>query len=122
MLEHPAELPARVSARARVGLVSRITAGHPRMSHVLTRVCLEAVAGRKSPVQFLRHIQKRLRSAQGNVDVASDVNAVIAANVGEHGATNVASSSQSVAYSAGRREPPEEEPSRRGHAHEDEER
>jgi hypothetical protein len=68
-------------------------------------VCRPSLAGSTRSVQFLKQIEKRLR-ARGNVDLAADVNAVVAANVGERGRTTVASSSRSVAYSAPRGEAP----------------
>lgn len=40
-------------------------------------------------------IQKHIRRTVGGVDVASDVNAVVSANVGERGSTTAVTSAQS---------------------------
>ncbi len=43
-------------------------------------------------------IQRRIRGRASGVDVEGDVNAVVAANVGERGSTTAASSSQKVVH------------------------
>ena len=47
-------------------------------------------------MQFAKFIQRRIRKHGSAVDVVGDVNAAIAANVGEPGATTRVSSSQRV--------------------------
>jgi hypothetical protein len=47
-------------------------------------------------------IQRRIRRSSGGVQVDSDVNAVVAANVGERGAVTHASSTQRSTKSAAR--------------------
>jgi hypothetical protein len=47
-------------------------------------------------MQIRKLIERRIRRAGGGVQVDSDVNAVVAANVGERGAVTHASSEQSV--------------------------
>ncbi len=51
----------------------------------------------------VRHlIQRRIRRKTGGVDVQGDVNAVIAANVGERGSLTSVSSKQHVVQRSGR--------------------
>jgi hypothetical protein len=51
----------------------------------------------------LRHlIQRRIRRKTSNVDVQGDVNAVVAANVGERGGSTSVSSRQHVVHRSGR--------------------
>jgi hypothetical protein len=52
-------------------------------------------------VNIRKVINKRIRRTGGGVDVAGDINAVIAANVGERGAHNRVSSSQRIVQRAG---------------------
>jgi hypothetical protein len=47
-------------------------------------------------VQIRKLIERRIRRAGDGVEVDADVNAVVAANVGERGAVTHASSEQSV--------------------------
>jgi hypothetical protein len=47
-------------------------------------------------MRFTKFIQRRIRKQGNGVDVAGDVNAAIAANVGERGAQTRASSSQRI--------------------------
>jgi hypothetical protein len=53
-------------------------------------------------MRFVKLIQRRIRRSEGGVDVKGDVNAAIAANVGERGATTSASSSQRIVQRSGR--------------------
>jgi len=48
-------------------------------------------------MQVRKIIQRRLRSRRGGVDVAADLNAAIAANVGERGQTTYVSSRSTAA-------------------------
>ena len=48
-------------------------------------------------MQVRKIIQRRLRSRRGGVDVAADLNAAIAANVGERGQTTHVSSRSTAA-------------------------
>ena len=57
-------------------------------------------SGKDRAVKFKKLIQERIRSAHEHGDVVADVNAVVAANVGERGETTVSSSHQHVSYSA----------------------
>ena len=50
-------------------------------------------------MQIRKLIERRIRRAGGGVQVDSDVNAVVAANVGERGAVTHASSEQAVSAS-----------------------
>jgi hypothetical protein len=51
----------------------------------------------------LRHIiQRRIRRKSGGVDVQGDVNAVVAANVGEQGGSTSVSSRQRVVHRSSR--------------------
>jgi hypothetical protein len=52
-------------------------------------------------MHFVKLIRKQIRRGRDNADVVADINAVVAANVGQPGRSTVASSSQSVAYSRG---------------------
>ena len=47
-------------------------------------------------MQFTKFIQRRIRKQGNAVDLVGDVNAAIAANVGEPGATTRVSSSQRI--------------------------
>ena len=47
-------------------------------------------------MQFTKFIQRRIRKQGNAVDLVGDVNAAIAANVGETGATTRVSSSQRI--------------------------
>jgi hypothetical protein len=47
-------------------------------------------------MQFRKVIQRRIRKAAGGVDLASDVNAAVAANVGERAQTTTVSSHSSA--------------------------
>jgi hypothetical protein len=53
-------------------------------------------------------IRRRIRSKSGGVDFAGDVNAAIAANVGERGAATRVSSSQHVVQHSGRTTRPDD--------------
>jgi hypothetical protein len=57
-------------------------------------------------VRLHRIIRKRFDRFREGVDVSADVNAVIAANVGEPGATTHVSSSSRVSSSAGGKDRP----------------
>jgi hypothetical protein len=48
-------------------------------------------------MQVRKIIQRRLRGRRGGVDLAADLNAAIAANVGEHGQTTHVSSRSTAA-------------------------
>jgi hypothetical protein len=51
----------------------------------------------------LRHlIRRRIRRKDGGVEVQGDVNAVVAANVGENGGSTSVSSKQRVVHRSGR--------------------
>jgi hypothetical protein len=54
-------------------------------------------------------IRRRLRSRSEGVDFAGDVNAVIAANVGERGASTRVSSEQRIVQRSGRTTKPDNE-------------
>ena len=47
-------------------------------------------------MQFAKFVRRRIRKHTDNVDVVGDVNAAIAANVGEPGANTRVSSSQRI--------------------------
>lgn len=56
-----------------------------------------AFGGNASFVQIRKLIERRIRRSGRGVDVDADVNAVVAANVGERGAVTHASSKQTAA-------------------------
>lgn len=54
-------------------------------------------------MRFAKLIQRRLRRHAHGVDLVGDVNAAVAANVGERGTSTHASSTQRVVQRSGRR-------------------
>ena len=57
-------------------------------------------------MRIAKLIQRRLRESSGGVQVSSDVNAAVAANVGERGQTTTVSSTQQATTSSEQRTEP----------------
>jgi hypothetical protein len=53
-------------------------------------------------MRFVKVIQRRIQGRDGGVDVKGGVNATVAANVGERGATTQVSSKQRIVQRSGR--------------------
>jgi hypothetical protein len=58
-------------------------------------------------MRFAEVIKKRIRKRSDGVDLAGDVNAAVAANVGERGGTTHVSSSQRIVQRSGRTQTPD---------------
>jgi hypothetical protein len=58
-------------------------------------------------MRFAEVIKRRIRKRSDGVDLVGDVNAAVAANVGERGGTTHASSSQRIVQRSGRTQTPD---------------